>query len=142
MEILVILGVMSFFLLGYILRKGRRLPGPNVFRASRLSRGNRIFPGQVIVTETSVTHYHPQWIGREEESIHISQVASIRIDTNILFSDVFIESTGGQNPIECYGHSKRDAVTIKRLVEQYQSGFHKKRERQAGQPAERKDVKS
>lgn len=110
----------------YILKKGRRLPGPHVFRASRISRGNRIFPAQVVVGDSSITHYQPQWIGRLEESIHISHVASIRIDTNILYSDVFIESTGGENPIECYGHTKRDAVEIKRLVEQYQSAFYRR----------------
>lgn len=110
----------------YIVWKGRPLPGRHVFRASRLSRGNHIFPAQVVVTESSITHFHPQWIGKEEESIHISHVASIRIDTNILYSDVFIESTGGQNPIKCYGHTKRDAVTMKRLIEQYQSTFYRK----------------
>lgn len=113
-------------LVWYIVWKGRPLRGRHVFRASRLSRGNHIFPAQVVVTDSSITHFHPQWIGKHEESIHISHVASIRIDTNILYSDVFIESTGGQNPIECYGHTKRDAVTMKQLVEQYQSAFYRK----------------
>lgn len=117
---------LALLLILYIFWKGRPLPGKYVFRASRLSRGNYIFPAQVVVTESSITHFHPQWIGKHEESIHISHVASIRIDTNILYSDVFIESTGGQNPIECYGHTKRDAVTMKRLVEQYQSAFYRK----------------
>ena len=113
-------------LIAYVLRKGRRLPGAHVFGASGVSRGNRIFRAQVIVGESSITHLRPQWIGKYEESIHISHVASIRIDTHILYSDVYIESTGGQNPIECHGHTKRDAVTIKRLVEQYQSAFYRK----------------
>jgi len=122
---LIVVGVALLFV-WYIVWKGRPLPGKHVFRASRISRGNRIFPAQVVVNEASITHFHPQWIGKEEESIHISHVASIRIDTNILYSDVFIESTGGQNPIECYGHTKGDAVKIKRLVEQYQSAFYRK----------------
>jgi hypothetical protein len=78
------------------------------------------------VTDSSITHFKPQWIGKHEESIHISHVASIRIDTNILYSDVFIESTGGQNPIECYGHSKREAIELKRLIEQFQSAFYRR----------------
>lgn len=121
------LAVLVVLVVWFILRKGRKLPGPHVFRASRLSRGNHLFPGQVVVSESSITHFHPQWIGKQEESIHISHVASIRIDTNILYSDVFIESTGGQNPIECYGHSKRDAVEMKRLIEQFQSTYYRKR---------------
>jgi hypothetical protein len=127
-EVLVALGVALLLVLGlwYVIWKGRKLPGDHVFRASRLSRGNRIFPGQVVITEASITHLHPQWIGKVEESIHISHVSSIRIDTNLLFSDVFIESSGGQNPISCHGHSKREAIEIKKLVEQFQSTFHRR----------------
>jgi hypothetical protein len=102
-------------------RKSRRMPGTHVFRASRWSRGNRLFPAQVGITPDSITLYQPQWIGRIEESIHIAHVSSIKIDTNLLFSDVLIETTGGHHPIVCHGHTKRDAVSIKRLVEQLQS---------------------
>lgn len=124
----VVAGSILLLFLWAVLRKGRRLPGEHVFRASRLSQGNHVFPAQVVVTDSSVTHFRPQWIGKHEESIHISHVASIRIDTNLLFSDVYIESTGGQNPIECHGHSKRDAVELKRLVQQYQSVFHRRKD--------------
>lgn len=110
----------------WILRKGRPLPGEHVFRASRLSQGNRIFPTQVVITPSSVTHYTPQFIGKLEESIHMSHVASIKIDTNVMFSDVFIETTGGHNPVVCHGHSKGDAIEMKRLIEQHQSAFYKK----------------
>jgi len=110
----------------YIIWKGRPLPGQHVFRASRLSRGNRLFPTQVVITPSSVTHYTPQWIGKLEESIHMSHVASIKIDTNVMFSDVFIETTGGHNPVVCHGHSKGDAVEMKRLIEELQSNFYKK----------------
>jgi hypothetical protein len=110
-----------------VLRKSRRLPGEHVFRASRLSRGNRIFPAQVVISPTSITLYHPQWIGRLEESIHIAHVASIKIDTDLLFSDVFIETTGGQNPIVCHGHTKGDAVKMKKTMEIFQSEYYKKK---------------
>lgn len=105
--------------------KGRKLPGDHVFKASRLSAGNRLFPSQVVITDSSVTHYTPQWIGKLEKSIHISHVSSIKIDTNILFSDVFIETTGGHNPIACHGHSKSDAIEMKQLIEEIQSRFYR-----------------
>ena len=127
-----IVGAVAAFLIlivaWYILRKGRRLPGEHVFRASRLSSGNRIFPTQVVITPSSVTHFTPQWIGKLEASIHMSHVSSIKIDTNILFSDVVIETTGGHNPVVCHGHSKGDAVEMKRLIEELQSAFYKKDE--------------
>jgi hypothetical protein len=113
------------FVIYWIVRKGRPMPGAHVFRASRWSRDNRIFPSQVAISETSVTMYHPQWIGKLEESIHMAHVASIKIDTNVVFSDVFIETTGGNNPIACHGHTKRDAVEMKRLIEQFQSVYYK-----------------
>jgi hypothetical protein len=96
-----------------------------VFRASRLSSGNRLFPTQVVVTPSSVVHYTPQWIGKLEHSIHLAHVASVRIDTNLLFSDVFIETTGGASPIKCRGHRKSDAVAMKGLIEQYQTEYYR-----------------
>jgi hypothetical protein len=106
-----------------IVRKGRPFAAGDVFRASRWSTGNRLFPTQVCVTPTAVARYTPQWIGRQEESIHIAHVASVRIDTKLLFSDVFIETSGGVSPISCYGHYKKDAQRIKALIDQYQSEY-------------------
>ncbi len=123
--ILVGLAVVFALIVFWVLRKGRRLPGDHVFRASRLSRGNRIFPTQVVITPTSVTHYTPQLVGKLEESIHMSHVASIKIDTNLMFSDVLIETTGGHNPVRCHGHSKGDAIEIKKLIEQFQTAYYR-----------------
>jgi len=109
-----------------ILRKGRRLPGDHVFRASRLSKGNRIFPAQVVITPTSVNLHHAQWIGRLEESIHMAHVASVKIDTNLIFSNVLIETTGGHHPIVCYGHTKGDAVLMKQIIERFQTEHYRK----------------
>src|SRR5512142_135279 len=99
------------------------LAAGDVFRASRWSRGNRLFPTQVAVSPTSVVHFTPQWIGRLEHTIHIAHVASVRIDTKLFFSDIFIETSGGVSPISCYGHHKKDAVRIKSLIDQYQSDY-------------------
>ncbi len=107
--------------------KGRPIPGEHVFRASRLSRGNLLFPTQVSVTPTSVIHYTPELFGAQEQSIHMAHVASVLIDRNLIFSDVMIESSGGASPVRCHGHRKRDAVEMKRLIEQYQSDYYRGR---------------
>src|SRR4029079_7090653 len=104
---------------------GRKLPGPHVFRASRLSRGNRLLPAQVIITPTSLTLYRPQWIGKLEESIHMAHIASIKIDTHVLFADITVETSGGQDPVICHGHSKGDAVEMKSVIEKYQSDYYR-----------------
>jgi hypothetical protein len=114
-------------LLVVIWRKGRPFAGGAVFRASRLSSGNRVFPTQVLISPTSVVHYTPEWFGRLEHSMHMAHVASVRIDTNLMFSDVYIETTGGTSPIRCHGHKKGDAVRMKELIEQYQTEYYRGR---------------
>ena len=108
-----------------IWRKGRPFAPGDVFRASRLSNGNRLFPTQVLISPTAVVHYTPEWFGRLEHSMHMAHVASVRIDTNLMFSDVYIETTGGAVPIRCHGHKKADAIRMKQLIEKYQTDYYK-----------------
>jgi hypothetical protein len=110
----------AFVLLLVAAAKNRRLAGDDVFVASRWTRGNHLFPTQVAITPASVRQAKPQWLGREEHSIHLGHVASVTIDTGLLFSDVTIETSGGSEPIVCHGHRKSDAVRIKELIERYQ----------------------
>ena len=111
-------------LVAWVAARARPLPGDHVFLASRWSRGNHLFPTQVAITPTSVMHYTPQWFGRREQSIHMAHVASVEIDTNLFFSNVVIETSGGSEPVRCHGHRKRDAVEMKRLINQYQTGYY------------------
>ena len=105
--------------------KGQPFAECDVFRASRLSRGNRLFPTQGLITPTAVVHYTPEVVGRKEHSIHIVHVASVSIDTNLFFSDVLIETSGGTTPVTCHGHKKADAVRMKHLIEQYQTAIYR-----------------
>jgi hypothetical protein len=109
----------------WVWRKGRPFAVGDVFRASRLSSGNHIFPTQVLIAPTSVVQYTPQWLGRREESIHMAHVSSVAIDTGVMFSDVRIETSGGSDPIQCHGHRKGDAVKMKTLIERYQTDYYR-----------------
>ena len=120
----VIVGGILALLANYIIWKNRRMNGTHVFRASRMTRGNRIFPAQVVISKGSVTLVQPQWVGKFEESAHIAHISSIQIDTNMVFSDIKIETTGGHNPMVCHGHTKSDAVRIKQVIEQFQSEYY------------------
>ena len=106
-------------------RKGRPFAAGDVFRASRLSAGNRLFPTQVLISPTTVIQYTPRWIGRQEESIHIAHLASVKIDTGLMLSNVLIETTGGVSPIRCHGHHKGDALRMKTLIERYQTEYYR-----------------
>ena len=117
-------GIVLLFLF-VVWRKGRPFAKGDVFRASRLSSGNRMFPTQVAISPNSVIHYTPEWFGRLEHSMHMAHVASVRIDTNLMFSDVYIETTGGASPIKCHGHNKADAVRMKELIERYQTEYYR-----------------
>lgn len=119
------LAVLVVLWLLIVWRKGRPFAPGDVFRASRLSRGNRIFPTQVLITPSSVVQFTPQWIGRQEESIHMAHIASVKIITGLLLSDVLIETSGGASPIKCHGHRKRDAVRMKALIEGHQNEYYR-----------------
>ena len=111
--------------LSIVWRKGRPFAPGDVFRASRMSRGNRLFPTQVLITPTSVVQYTPQWIGRQEESIHMAHIASVKVVTGLLLSDVLIETSGGASPIRCHGHRKNDALRMKTLIEGHQNEYYR-----------------
>jgi hypothetical protein len=116
----------AFLSIVWLWRKGRPFAGGDVFRASRLSAGNRIFPTQVLISPTSVVQYTPSWIGRQEKSIHMAHVSSVKIETGVLLSNVLIETSGGSHPINCHGHHKRDAAAMKALIERYQTDYYQK----------------
>src|SRR3954447_226472 len=114
--------------------KGRKLPGPHVFRASRFSQGNFFFPTQVAVTPGSVVHFTPALFGGTEHSMHIAHVASVLIERHLFFSNVLIESSGGTSPVRCHGHRKQDAIEMKQLIEQYQSEYYRAQQPAPGAP--------
>lgn len=93
-----------------------------VFKASRWTAGNFWFPLRIEVTPQRVSRIKPHLIGSSEESISISQVASVSIRTGLIWSTVQIDSTGGTDPIVSRGHRKAEAIQIRDLVEQFQQG--------------------
>ena len=109
----------------WLWQKAKPFAAGDVFRASRLSAGNRLFPTQILITPTSVVQYSPRWIGKREETIHMAHIASVKIDTGMLLANVLIETSGGADPIACHGHRKGDAVRMKQLIERYQTDYYR-----------------
>lgn len=91
------------------------------FKASRFTKGNFLFPTVIEITETAVVRRLRRWFTVNEMSIHLERVASVRIETGLMWSDILIESTGGSDPISSHGHTKSDAKRIKELIEAAQS---------------------
>jgi len=100
-------------------------PPSSSFAASRWTKGNHIFPTRIVVSSLHVSRVKPRLFGTTEESIAISQVASVKITTGMIWSQICIDSTGGADPITSHGHRKRDALRIRELIETYQAGREK-----------------
>ena len=78
------------------------------------------------MSPTDVVQYLPGWVGRREHTIHMAHIASVDISTNLFFSNIVIETSGGSDPVRCHGHRKRDASAMKQLVERYQTEYYQK----------------
>jgi hypothetical protein len=117
-------------LIGYLLALKGGAPFTDeapVHVASRWPGNNLIFPTQIAVFPTRVIRYKKRLIGHNEESINIAQIASVKIQTRLLWSDIFIESTGGANPIASHGHTNSDALAIKAAIDRLQQHYFHER---------------
>ena len=103
---------------------------PEVFRASRWTRGNFLFPTYIEVSDKAVTRRKRSWFSKDEITINISKIASVHIKTGLVWSEILIESSGGTDPLSSHGHRKADALRIKELVENAQSDMAHKRTEQ------------
>jgi hypothetical protein len=91
------------------------------FVASRFTRGNLLFPTVIEVTDTALVRSKRSWFSRNEMAIHLQRIASVHIETGLLWSELLVESTGGTDPLRSHGHRKADAQRIKALVEAAQA---------------------
>ena len=101
-----------------------------VFRASRWTKGNLLFPTVIEVSDKAVTRQKRSWFSQDEMSITISKVASVHIKTGMVWSEILIESSGGTDAMKSHGHTKADAQRIKALIEDAQAALALQRETQ------------
>ncbi len=92
-----------------------------IFKASRWTRGNLLFPTYIEVSDKAVSRRKRSWFRMDEISMSISKVASVHIKTGMIWSEILIESSGGSDPMASHGHTKSDAVRIKELIENAQA---------------------
>lgn len=94
---------------------------PEVFQASRWTKGNFLFPTVIEISDRSVVRRKRTLFSTDEISISIAKIASVHIKTGLFWSDILVESTGGSDPLASHGHTKADARRIKELLENYQT---------------------
>ncbi len=94
---------------------------PEIFKASRWTRGNRLFPTCIEVSDKAISRRKRSWLHLDEMSMSLSKVASVHIKTGLIWSEILIESSGGSDPLTSRGHTKADALRIKELIENAQA---------------------
>ena len=99
---------------------------PEIFKASRWTSGNFLFPTYIEVSDKAVSRRKRSWFRLDEMSMSLSKVASVHIKTGLIWSEILIESSGGSDPIDSHGHRKEDAQRIKQLIENAQADLAKK----------------
>lgn len=92
------------------------------YSSNRLTSGNSLFPDQVIVAEDGIHFIKRRLLGSDEEIISYGKIASVKLNSGILFADLTIETTGGSQPVFINGLSKGDAQEIKEAIRFYQTG--------------------
>jgi len=91
------------------------------YASSRLTSGNLFFPDQVIVADDGIHFIKNRLFGSDEEIISYGMIASVKLNSGILFADLTIETSGGSQPIFINGLPKNDAQEIKEAIRFYQT---------------------
>lgn len=94
---------------------------PEIFQASRWTKGNFLFPTIIEVSDKAVVRRKRSWFSRDEISISMQKIASVHIKTGLIWADILIESSGGTDPLASHGHRKGDARRLKELIEDFQA---------------------
>ncbi len=90
------------------------------YTSSRLTNGNFWFPDRVTIASDGVHFLKRRLFGSDEEIINYDQIASVKINTGILFADISIETAGGSQPVFINGLPKGDAQEIKDAIRRHQ----------------------
>lgn len=86
------------------------------FIANRISANHNIlFPDRLDIEDDRVVYYKGAIIGYQSTVIPRVSISSVRINSNLIFADIIIESFGGRR-IEINGLSKSDARIIFQLL--------------------------
>ena len=98
---------------------------PEAFTASRLTSGNRLFPVQVAVFPERVARHKPRFFGHTEDSISIDLIASVKVQSGVVFADVVLDTSGGSPAVVIHGLWKKDAERLRERIGAAREGRRK-----------------
>ena len=88
---------------------------PYIFRISRITSGNTVFPITIVIDHHQFHCYKGNLIGGTKITVPRSGIASIRLYKGLFFSDLIIETLGGRI-LYLNGFSNSDGQRIYRLI--------------------------
>jgi hypothetical protein len=93
------------------------------FVASRLTRGNFLFPDVLRLDDTGIVKVKRRFFGTDEESVAYNKIASVHLRSGLLFGTLLVESAGGTDPMLMTGLTRGDAAEAHRLIKAAQARF-------------------
>lgn len=91
------------------------------YQSNRLTSGNALFPDEVIVADDGIHFIKRRMFGSDEEVIVYDKIASVKVNSGVMFANLTIETAGGSQPIFINGLAKGDAQEIKDAIRFYQT---------------------
>ena len=88
--------------------------------SSRWSSGNLFFRDSVTLSSDGIAFRKGKMFGSQEERINYRAIASMRVTNRIFLANIFIETSGGSQPIFINGLWKSDAKQIQDAVRVFQ----------------------
>lgn len=87
-----------------------------IFIASRLTAGNKVFPSKIIIDQMGVTLKIPGLFSGNEKTIPFTRISSVDINCPFIgYSSISIETTG-EGSIRAHGFAKNEVIRIKELI--------------------------
>lgn len=90
------------------------------YLSSRWSSGNLFFRDSITLASDGILFRKGRMFGSQEERINYRAIASMRVTNRIFLADIFIETSGGSQPIFINGLWKSDAKQIQEAVRLFQ----------------------
>lgn len=86
------------------------------FIASRLTKGNVVFPAEITITSESVSLLNPSILSGKEKTIPYARISSVDINSPLIgFSTITIETTG-EGKIISNGFLRDEVIEMKKLI--------------------------
>ena len=87
-----------------------------IYMASRLTAGNKIFPAKISIGDQGVTLKIPGLFSGNEKTVPYTRISSVDIRSPFIgFSAIVIETTG-EGRIEAHGFKRSEVRRMKELI--------------------------